>query len=73
MVKTKTYKIRVLNKDENATEKILDSSESSQFAIINSESFSLGTLYYVASSKSSMDNLKRKFKNNKIKAIVKLN
>ena len=73
MTEFKTYRIRVLNKDENKTKDILSSLESRQFAIINQESFSRGSLYEVTSSKKPIATLRREFKDNKINAIIRFN
>ena len=67
MTETKTYRLRVLTKDSNKTDSIVESLVSNDFAIILIEDISVGTLYEIASSSKKIILLKKKLKIHKIK------
>ena len=67
MTETKTYRLRVLTKDSNKTDSIVESLVSNDFAIISIEDVSVGTLYEIASSSKKIILLKKKLKIHKIK------
>lgn len=63
---TKNYRVRVLNKNQDRAERVFGKLESSNFATISSQDTSVGGVYTIAMSESSLKKLRSEMKKNKI-------